>query len=158
MLSSSIYFVFPKPHRIESIFPHVSRLADGVERRDARRDNGKVPLVVSRLFPPMRRVERRRGENADHWSSHALPLACMKDIRPCVERKTPFSFSLPQDEERTKEKSTITNDYLYVYRFFYLLSARHTSATCVSTPNSNLEAALNILICLNFTIPIISTG
>lgn len=76
----------------------------------------------------------------------------------CGKGKRPFSFTHPQDEERTKEKSTITNDYLYVYRFFYLLSARHTSATCVSTPNSNLEAALNILICLNFTIPIISAG
>lgn len=89
-----------------------------------------------------------------------------KDIRPHVERRKmenalfPFLFCTHslEDEEKMKEKSTITNDYLsYVYRFFARFCScyhTHVPVTC-RRQTSNLQATLNILICLNFTIPII---
>lgn len=79
---------------------------------------------------------------------------------PCVEKgKRPFSFLFHpftrwQDEEKMKEKSTITNDYLsYVYRFF--VNFRSGWLHVCRRQTSTLKVPLNILICLNFTIPII---
>jgi hypothetical protein len=86
------------------------------------------------------RDERKRRKNVDHWSS-------MRHARTFVhvwreeKRKTPFfpflsvfcTHSL-EDEEKMKEKSTITNDYLsYVYRFFARFCScyhTHMPVTC----------------------------
>lgn len=136
----------------------IRRLVNGVERRNAQQNSRSDSLVVRCDSPPITGLNINPGKNADHWSRHAPKSIQQGHSSMCGKENALFPFfhwllasHISQDEEKMKEKSTITNDYLYVYRFFV---SPCMMVTC-ATPHSNLEAALNILICLNFTIAII---